>query len=82
MESLSLVLAPCGHLYFSGPVGRERLEFNAHRIFSTVTILKIFDDLTLKSFSGVNDVGEFFENISPHKLDSERYSCGMFEFMK
>jgi len=32
MDALQRVLKPGGTLYFSVPVGRERLEFNAHRV--------------------------------------------------
>ncbi len=35
MASLQRVLSPGGRLYFSVPVGRERVEFNAHRVFFT-----------------------------------------------
>lgn len=34
IQTFARVLRPCGHLYLSVPVGRERVEFNAHRVFS------------------------------------------------
>lgn len=57
MASLARVLAPGGRLYFSVPVGRERVEFNAHRIFAPQTILEAFATLKLVSFSAVLDDG-------------------------
>jgi len=37
IAALVRVLAPGGRLYFAVPVGKERLEFNAHRIFYSGT---------------------------------------------
>ena len=51
MEAFARVLAPGGSLYFSVPVGRERLVFNAHRIFAPSTIISALDGLKLLSFS-------------------------------
>jgi len=42
MKSLQRVLAPGGRLYFSVPNGRERVEFNAHRVFNSNTVLEQF----------------------------------------
>ena len=39
-EALARVLAPGGRLYFSVPIGRERLVFNAHRVFSPERCLR------------------------------------------
>ena len=76
------VLAPGGFLYFSVPVGRERLVFNAHRIFAPSTIISAFDGLKLLSFSAVNDRGEFLENIDQRAASTFEYGCGLFEFTK
>ena len=38
------ILKPGGRLYLSTPVGRERVEFNAHRIFSASTVLAWFSE--------------------------------------
>jgi len=82
MQELCRVLKPGGRLYFSVPVGKERVQFNAHRIFSPLTILKRFNGLKLVSFSAVNDSGEFdFYADTNEYLDSD-YSCGLFEFTK
>ena len=47
MRELSRVLASGGHLYLSTPVGRERVCFNAHRVFAARTILNAVPDLRL-----------------------------------
>jgi hypothetical protein len=82
MAALQRVLAPGGRLYFSVPVGRERCEFNAHRIFSVTTILATFSSLQLVSFALVTDDGCLHENVQPLNPQEAEYSCGLFEFTK
>ncbi len=82
MNALSRVLQPGGRLYFSVPVGRERLEFNAHRVFSIATILNIFDRLKLVSFSLIGDDYRLEENIDPFHTPALEFGCGLFEFTK
>jgi len=82
MSSLQRVLAPGGKLYFSVPVGRERVEFNAHRVFDPPTILSNFSMLDLVSFSFVGDDGVLYENRDPRRLPQSEMACGLFEFTK
>jgi len=82
MKSLARVLQVGGRLYFSVPIGMERVEFNAHRIFSPRTILEEFKDLTLLSFSAVDDSGQFDPDCDPAAYDKATYACGLFEFTK
>ena len=81
-KSLSRILAKNGRLYFSLPIGKERICFNAHRVHSPLTILKYFNKLTLVSFSVVDDEGVFKENVNPRDYTTGNYSCGMFLFTK
>lgn len=80
MASLSRVLAPGGTLYFSVPVGAERVHFNAHRIFSPRTVIEAFAELRLASFAAVNDDGTFVETASPSDLEARKMR--LFEFVK
>lgn len=82
MASLSRVLAPGGTLYFSVPVGVERVHFNAHRIFSPRTVLQAFSELRLASFAAVKDDGMFVDPASPSEFEEARNACGLFEFVK
>ena len=82
MEAFARVLAPGGFLYFSVPVGRERLVFNAHRIFAPSTIISALDGLRLLSFSAVSDEGRFLEHVDPRSASTFEYGCGLFEFTK
>jgi hypothetical protein len=82
MAALSRVLAASGSLYFSVPIGRERLEFNAQRVFNPLTILEAFADLRLVSFSAVNDAGDLEHDADPERFLGATYACGLFEFTK
>jgi SAM-dependent methyltransferase len=82
MVNFARVLRRNGRLYFSVPIGRERVEFNAHRIFAPQTILDSFPKLTLVSFSAVDDSGSFRADCTPADFSSARMACGLFEFTK
>ena len=79
---LARILRPGGHLYLSVPVGRERVCFNAHRIFSPRTVVATLAPLGLVGFSLVNDDGRFTQDAPLDAASSLEYGCGMFEFVK
>lgn len=81
-RELSRVLALGGNLFFSVPIGKPRVCFNAHRIHSTQQIFGYFSDLKLVELSGVDDEGNFVRNIKRTILDSCSYGCGFFWFTK
>ncbi len=81
-RELSRVLAPKGNLYFSLPVGKPRLCFNAHRIHSPKQILSYFSDLELVELSGIDDEIRFIRNIDISILERAKYGCGLFWFRK
>ena len=78
---LQRVLQPGGRLFLSVPVGRERVCFNAHRVFSPSTIRAFFPELQLKSFSLVNDSGQLNEGAPLEAAVNLDYGCGLFEFV-
>ena len=82
MRSLERVLRPGGRLYFSVPIGRERVDFNAHRVFSPATIVDSFERLSLVSFSAVDDAGNLHEDVDYRSLPELEYGCGLFEFTR
>lgn len=74
-----------GKLYLSVPVGKERVEFNAHRVFYADTIVKNFPFLALEEFSCAAE--ERIEyNVDIHKYDEDlhngEYRYGLFVFVK
>lgn len=81
-RELARVLAPQGNLYFSVPVGKPRVCFNAHRIHSPRQILDYFHDLSMVGFSGIDDKGRFRQGIEPSELADASYACGLFHFVR
>ena len=64
LENMKKVLKKGGKFYFSTPIGPQRIEFNAHRVFSVDYLLKIFKpDYRIDFLSYVNDKGDLHENI-------------------
>jgi SAM-dependent methyltransferase len=81
-SELQRVLAPDGQLLFSGPVGRPRTCFNAHRIHAPGDIAGMFPELDLIEFAGVDDEGRFRRHLHPSELADQRYGCGLFHFIR
>ena len=81
-KELFRVLASGGHLLLSVPVGRERVQFNAHRVFSPRTIVSLFHPLVLEDFSFVDDDNKYFYGVNPEDAKACEYGCGMFCFRK
>jgi SAM-dependent methyltransferase len=81
-SELARVVKPGGRLYLSVPVGRERVCFNAHRVFSPHTIVGWLRGLRLEGFSMVDDDGRFQEDTPLAAGATLDYGCGMFEFVR
>lgn len=84
MRSLARVLKKGGKLYFSTPIGRQRLEFNAHRVFAPATIIDTFTKAGLKvaETAVITSKGKLVEKANPLKYESENFACGLFIFTK
>jgi SAM-dependent methyltransferase len=88
IENILKILKVGGKFYFSVPIGSQRIEFNAHRVFSLKYLLEILDKyFKLELFSFVDDFGDFHENIdlTNDKINSNcecYYGCGIFELTK
>jgi hypothetical protein len=79
---LQRVLHHGGNLFLTVPVGRERICFNAHRVFAPQAIINMFSDLSLVDFAFVDDQGIYHENANPSEALSLDYGCGLFFFKK
>lgn len=78
---LRRVLAPAGTLLLSAPVGRERLRFDAHRIFDPATIAALFSPLELAEFHLIPDQPDHI--IRDARFEDARrceFGCGLFVF--
>lgn len=82
MNELKRVLKKDGDLLFVTPVGKPRIEFNGHRIYSYEQIINYFSPLTLKEFSLIPDEGGLIENADPSLIAKQKYGCGCFWFKK
>ncbi|HUO93205.1 MAG TPA: DUF268 domain-containing protein [Rhizomicrobium sp.] len=87
LANLKGVLVPGGKLYLSVPIGPQRIEFNAHRVFAVSTLLDLLSDMRVDRFSYVDDRGDLHENAA---LEADaiaanfgcRYGCGILELTK
>jgi hypothetical protein len=83
------MLRPRGRFYFSVPIGPQRIEFNAHGVFSVEYLLELFRDrFSVERFSYVDDTGDLHRNVSLTDADEIggnfncNYGCGVFELRK
>lgn len=81
-KELSRVLKKGGFLYLSTPIGRERICFNAHRVFDPKTIIEYFKDLQLVEFNYVDDLEQLHRKSKIKNFNNSEYSLGMFKFTK
>jgi len=88
LENINTILKSGGIFYFSTPIGNQRIEFNAHRVFSIKYLLDILEkNYKIISFSYVDDIGNLHEDINLSNSDIEnnlncRFGCGIFELLK
>lgn len=84
-DNIQKKLKKGGRLYIAVPVGKERVEFNAHRVFYASTIVKCFNSLHLEEFSCTVQ-GEIEYNVDLHEYDDDthngEYRYGLFSFTK
>lgn len=79
---LSRILARGGRLYLTTPVGRNRVCFNAHRVFSPDAFSDLLPELTLHAFAWVDDAGRFHSDGHPQDATASEYACGFYVFEK
>jgi SAM-dependent methyltransferase len=85
MAELKRVVQPGGSLLFVAPVGKPKIVYNAHRIYSYEQICSYFEGFTLREFSLVPDKeqdGGLIVNASKELSDAQSYGCGCFWFVK
>ena len=85
IRELKRVLAIGGTLLFVVPIGKARIQFNAHRIYSYEQIADCFSDLLLREFSLIPDnaIQEgMIYNATSEDSDNQIWGCGCFRFEK
>jgi hypothetical protein len=64
LRNLHSILQADGTLYLSVPMGPQRIEFDAHRVFALPKLLKLVSHgFDVKQFSFVNDAGDLQRNV-------------------
>jgi SAM-dependent methyltransferase len=88
IDNLYKMLKPRGKFYFAVPIGNQRIEFNAHRVFCIKYLLQILDNkFKIEYFHYVNDEGNLIENavLAEDSIAMNfncTYGCGIFELTK
>jgi SAM-dependent methyltransferase len=88
LASLVHLVKPGGTLYLSVPIGPDRIEFNAHRVFSVSYMLELFRaNFELMGLSYVDDDGDLHEDVGVDDRGAAtsfgcRYGCGIFELRR
>lgn len=85
VKELSRVVKNNGSLLFVVPIGKPRIQYNAHRIYSYDMITAMFPDFEIKEFSLIPDsaldTGMMY-HASKEDADKQIYGCGCFWFIK
>ena len=88
IKNITEMLQKGGRFYFSVPIGSQRIEFNAHRVFSIQYLLNLLNNnFLVEHFSYIDDKEDFYENVELTKESVETnfncdYGCGIFELIK
>ena len=87
VQRISNLVLDDGYLYFSVPIGVQAIEYNAHRIFNHLTIMKEFElnGLLLEKFALVNDRGQLIDNgnnLMNVNVADLKYGLGLYIFTK
>lgn len=85
-DNLTRLLRPAGTFYFSVPVSkRQRIEFDAHRVFSIPYLLDnlIGDAYDVAAFAYVDDGGRIHTDVDVTSKNARKtfgltYGCGIF----
>ena len=78
-SELQRVIAEKGNLLIVTPVGRPKIMFNGHRIYSFEQIIGMFSQLTLVEFTLIPDnaiSAGMVANANPDLVSLQKYGCG------
>jgi len=88
IRNIARLVLQGGIYYLSVPIGPQRVEFNAHRVFAAQTIPDILADaFVLERFSFIDDADAFHEDVAFAGEDVARhfgcnFGCGIYELRR
>lgn len=84
IAELVRVVAPGGDLLVATPVGKPRVQFNAHRVYDHEDFARAFHPLELVEFTLIEEAGSGGLIVSPSSehVRSQSYACGCFWLRK
>ena len=78
LEQLKRMVIPGGIFYLSNPIGPERVEFNAHRVFAPQTVIDWFSDgWKIEKFAVIDDAVQLTEGNNPKLLTDFNGNLGV-----
>lgn len=84
-KELRRVVKKGGSLILVVPMGKPKIEFNAHRIYSYDQVIEMFKGLELKEFSLIPDNFKetgLIKNADKSLVEKQDWACGCFWFIK
>lgn len=88
LENLARIVTRDGSFYLSVPIGPQRVEFNAHRVFSVPYLVRLLEkQFEIRQLDFVDDGGELHLAVDAHGADAAgsfgvRMGCGIFDCQK
>lgn len=88
IRNMARILRSGGVFYLSVPVGIERVEFNAHRVFDPNTVVEVAEknQLLLREFATFNAEDGLVETDATYatlsSIGQKHYGLGIFTFIK
>ncbi len=90
LRNLAQLLEPNGKLYLSVPIGRERVEFNANRVFSLKNIIDLSKENSLNleylvtycNETGISEINISKQEINYHYYEKINYQLAIMLFTK
>lgn len=80
---LKRVLKCGGNLLFVVPIGKPRIMFNAHRIYSYRQVVETFEGFDVREFYLIPDDGARpIEDATEQQANEQEYGCGCFWLRK
>lgn len=88
LNNFHRILRRTGKFYLSVPIGPQRIEFNAHRVFAVKYLLQLIENkFALERLSYIDDSGDLHDDVSVDDRSIEQnygcyYGCAILEMTK